>query len=86
MTSFILWAILFAGIWLGLFISAKKSRHIDAQSEEVASSALPAIGGIAERQHLRRYGRPVSTTDTPGPPGRTTWYPPTKHRKRDAST
>lgn len=80
MTSFIVWTVLFLSVVATFFWHAKKSRHIDAASEDIAATALPTIGGIAERQHVMRFGRPP--TDTNHRTG--SWYPPTramKHRR-----
>lgn len=81
MTSFILWLVLLGAVVAWYVWTARRSRHIVALSEDVASQALPTIGTIAEEQHMRRFGR--APTNTPGPAGSSVWYPPPP-KKRSA--
>jgi hypothetical protein len=79
MVSFYAWVFFFLFVVIALVWQAKRSRHVEEISEDVASQALPTIGSIAERQHTLRFGRPP--TNTPGPPGTSVWYPPTKKKR-----
>lgn len=78
--SFLVWIIFFAVILAASFLASRRSRPIMDKVEDVAASALPEIGRIAEDQHQRRFGRPP--TDIPGERKRTSWYPATKATKK----
>lgn len=80
--SFILWMGLMLIVIAGLFLASRRGRRVDQQVEDIASQALPEIGEIAERQHSITFGRPP--TNTPGPEGETTWYPPLKKGRNHA--
>jgi hypothetical protein len=58
------------------FVAGRRSRHVDASTERVASVALPKIGEIADKQHTLRFGRPP--TGTEDRTKSSSWYPPTK--------
>lgn len=76
--SFIAWAAFMVVMLVGLAVAARRGRNRSKETEDVASKALPEIGGIAERTYNQRFGRaptdqPVVSRTTSG-----SWYPPTK--------
>lgn len=78
--SFIAWAAFMVAMLVGLAVVARRGRNRTKETEDVASRALPEIGGIAERTYNQRFGRaptdqPVVSRTTSG-----SWYPPTKSR------
>jgi hypothetical protein len=76
--SFIAWSVFMVLIIIGLVWSARKSREIREEVEDVASKALPEIGGIAEKRYSKRFGR--AATDAPGSNGQGSWYPEAKKK------
>jgi len=76
--SFAGWAIFMIASLVGLFILGRRTSPSQQKMEDVASSALPRIGGIAEKHHSQRFGRPPTNA-----PGRKPWYPevPKKYTK-----
>lgn len=76
--SFLVWTAFMIFVLGGLVWTARRSRVVQDKAEDVASKALPEIGGIAERQHIQRFGR--AATDAPGTNGQGSWYPEVKKR------
>jgi hypothetical protein len=76
--SFIAWSVFMVMMLVGLVWAARRGRGVERTTEDVASRALPEIGGIAERQHIQRFGR--AATDAPGSNGRSSWYPEVKKK------
>lgn len=73
--SFAIWiALMVALVATYILMGRRRTRHIDNQTEDVASTALPTIGEIAERQHSIRFGRPPTHTTS-------SWYPPPAKKK-----
>lgn len=81
--TFIIWIVAML-IAVGLLvIVGHRGKTQASKTEQVAQEALPTIGGIAERQHTMRFGRPPS--NVPVRAGvKDSWYPPTK--KKAAAT
>ncbi len=77
--TFIVWMVLMVALVAFYLLAARRGRYLESKTEDIASQALPAIGAIAEHQHTLRFGRPP--TNTPGPPGESVWYPPTKKKR-----
>ena len=76
--SFIVWSAFMVGMLVSLVIASRRGRSRSQETEDVASKALPEIGGVAERAFNQRFGR--APTDLPAV-SRTrsgTWYPPAK--------
>lgn len=72
--SFVAWAIFMVCVLAGFVWVALRSKGVQGRTEDVASKALPEIGGIAERKHTQRFGR--APTGTPGSSnGSRSWYP-----------
>jgi len=76
--SFFAWAAFLLVVLVGLAWTARRSRGVDQEVEEVASKALPEIGEIAEKRHMQRFGR--APTNAPGANGTGSWYPAAKKR------
>lgn len=74
--SFIGWAVLMVIAIIGLAITGRRSRSSQHKMEDVAAEALPVIGKIAEKQHIKSFGRPAE--DAPGEDG--SWYPEAKKK------
>lgn len=71
--SFVGWAFFMVTVLAGLLVMGRRTNQMEEDVEDVASEALPRIGKIAEKQHLKRFGR--AATDAPGPNGHGSWYP-----------
>lgn len=71
--SFIGWALFMVAVLVGLLVAGRRTNRIDDDIEDVASEALPHIGKIAEKHHLKRFGR--AATNAPGSNGQSSWYP-----------
>ena len=74
--SFIVWGALFLILLAGMALAARRSRNVQKETEDIASKALPEIGGIAEKKHIERFGR--ASTDAPGTSD--SWYPEVKKK------
>jgi hypothetical protein len=76
--SFVAWAVFMVLMLVALVVAARRGREIQNETEDVASRALPEIGGIAEKKHHQRFGR--AATDAPGSSsnGKSSWYPEVK--------
>lgn len=70
--SFVVWIVVMVIMLAGLLLAARRSKRLDSETEDIASEALPEIGGIAEKKHQERFGRPP--TGTPDV-GKHSWYP-----------
>ena len=82
--SFIGWAGFMVVVLCGLVVTARRSRGVQDETEDCASRALPEIGGIAEKRHTERFGRPA--TNAPGEGGvPRSWYPEAKKRVAKAN-
>jgi hypothetical protein len=81
--SFIAWAVAMLAM-LGVLVWAarhSRSRSIQQDTEDAASSCLPEIGKIATKKHQQRFGR--APTDAPSEDS--AWYPETKKKVVKAS-
>jgi hypothetical protein len=79
--SFIVWSAAMLCI-LGAFIwTARHSKGVQQETEDMASACLPEIGKIAKKKHTQRFGR--APTDAPGEDS--AWYPDTKKKVVKAS-
>jgi hypothetical protein len=75
--TFVIWTVLMLAIVVLAIRHARKSKKLDAEAELIASSALPEIGGIAERKYEERYGRPPTSPSISG----SSWYPSPGHKR-----
>lgn len=78
--SFVIWSTFMVVMLVALVLTARRSRGVVSETEDVASRALPEIGGIAEKKHRQRFGR--AATDAPGSTknGKSSWYPHAKKK------
>ena len=78
--SFIAWAVFMLAMLAALILAARRSKQVQADTEDAASSCLPEIGGIAVKKHQARFGR--APTDAPGDSqeGPNSWYPEVKKK------
>ena len=79
--SFIAWAVFMLAMVGVLIYAARHSRHAQEEAEDMASTALPEIGHIAEKKHKQRFGR--ASTSAPGTDD--SWYPEVKKKSAKAS-
>lgn len=78
--SFVAWALFMVIMIVALVLAARRGRNSARQTEDVASRALPEIGGIAERSYSHRFGRAPTDQPVVSRTSSKTWYPPTKTR------
>ena len=77
--SFLIWAGFMVVMLTGLVMASRRGHRRAQETEDVAMTALPEIGRVAERSHLVRFGSvpmeaPKMSQET------VSWYPPTKAR------
>lgn len=78
--SFVAWGIFMLVMLASLIWTARRSRHVQEETEDAASACLPEIGGIAEKKHQAHFGR--AATDAPGnsEDAPESWYPEVKKK------
>jgi hypothetical protein len=76
MISFVAWGVVMVVVLVGMVFATKRSKGVQDETEDIASKALPQIGGIAEKKHEQRFGR--APTNAPGSTG--SWYPEVKKK------
>lgn len=91
MITFVVFLVVFiVTIMLMARRTSRQQHTVSEETERVAKDALPTIGEIAERAHLRTFGRPPTNLPPPEPAPngerskRASWYPEKKVAKRHA--
>ena len=82
--SFIVWAaamLAMLGVLVWVAKHHSRSRTIQQDAEDAASTCLPEIGKIATKKHKQRFGR--APTDAPSDDS--AWYPEAKKKVIKAS-
>ena len=74
--SFIAWGATMLVILVGMLLAVRRSKVVQDEAEDIASKALPEIGGIAVKKHHERFG--CAPTDAPG--ANDSWYPEAKKK------
>lgn len=58
--GFVVWCLMFAGIMIVTMIAQRRSKKVDRNVQSVANAALPEIGEVVQRHHIRKFGEPAS--------------------------
>ena len=62
--SLLVFGFAFIVMMIGLLIAQQRSKRIDRTTQDVASTALPEIGDIAQRAHREKFGRSALALET----------------------
>ena len=74
--SFVVWAAFMLIALAAIIFTARRSKGVEDEAENVAAKALPEIGEIAEKKYKARFGR----SPTEAPKGKDSWYPEAKKK------